>query len=144
METDFGIMPMPKYDENQGQYYSYLSDNWSEFLMVPSTVKNPDMVGNVLNAMGYYSQQILYPEVVNRTVMDKTIRDDNAADMLDIIFRNTLFDANDFFMWDGGSLYNIWANCVSKKENVFASSYAKLEGTIQKNMNKDMEKLAGV
>lgn len=143
MDTDFGILPMPKYDETQSQYYSYLSDNWSEFLVVPSNNDNPAMTGNVINAMGYYSQQILYPEVINRTVMDKTIRDDAAADMLDLIFRNTKFDANDFFRWDDMALYyNIYDRSITKKSNLFASGFEKIGKSMQKKMENTMKIIA--
>jgi len=139
MDTDFGILPMPKYDENQKEYRAYVSDTWTDVLGVPADITNAEQVGHVLNAAGYYSQQHLYPEVINRTVMDKTIRDDAAADMLDIIFRNTLIDANDFFLWDGGAIYNIWSTSVANKSNALASEFAKLESAMQTNLQKTAE-----
>ena len=141
MDTDFGILPMPKYDENQKEYNTYVSDTWTDVLCVPASSADVDMVGHVFNAAGYYSQQYLYPEVINRTVMDKTIRDDAAADMLDIIFRNTLLDANDFYRWDSGNIYSIWEKSVKDKNNALASQFAKIENSMQKKMEQSLEYL---
>ena len=142
MVSDFGLVPMPKYDEAQETHYTYLSDNWAECLMVPATVKDADKIGNVLNAMGYYSQQYVYPEVVERTVNTKTMRDEAAGDMLNIIYNNILFDLNDFYLWDGRQTYSIWQNCVNKRSNVFSSTYAAIEKGMLKKMNQTLEELA--
>ena len=142
MDTDFGILPMPKYDENQKQYRSFVSDTWTDVLCVPVSVADADRIGHVLNASGYYSQQYLYPEVINRTVMDKTIRDDAAADMLDLIFRNTLLDANDFYVWDSGNIYNIWEKSVTGKSNALASQFERLEKSMQSKLEKTVEYLS--
>ena len=142
MDTDLGILPMQKYEENQKQYRSFVSDTWTDVLCVPASVADADRVGQILNAAGYYSQQYLYPEVINRTVMDKTIRDDAAADMLDIIFRNTLLDANDFYVWDSGNIYSIWEKSVTGKSNALASQFERLEKAMQSKMEKTVEYLS--
>lgn len=139
METDFGILPMPKFDETQKEYRTFTSDTWTDLLCVPATTTDADKVGHVLNAVGYYSQQYLYPEVIKRTVMGKTIRDESAAEVLDIIFKNIVLDANDFFQWDGGSVYNIWVNSVNSNSNTFASDYAALNSAMQIKMEATLE-----
>ena len=141
MTTDFGLVPMPKYDETQKNHYTYVSDNFAECLVVPATVKDADMVGNVLNAMGYYSQQYVYPEVVERTVDTKTMRDESSADMLDIIYDNILFDMNDFYIWDNRQIMDIWYGCVNSRSNQFASKYAAIEKSTLEKMNQTLEYL---
>lgn len=141
METDFGLVPFPKYDEQQTDYYTYLSDNWTDCLMVPSTCSDPERIGNVLNAMGYYSQQLIYPEVVERTVYNKTTRDEKASDMLDIIYKGFLFDMNDFYLWDNLSTRDIWSACVNSGSNQFASKFAAIATSMETKMQATFEAL---
>ncbi len=136
MDTDFGIIPMPKYDETQEKIASVLCDNWSDFIIVPVTITDPEYVGNVLNAFGNYSQEKVYPQMIEKTIKYKTARDEAAVDMLDMIFRNVMFDMNDFYAWDDGAIYSIWTQSVNLGTNVFASNFEK----IQKGMRKKMEK----
>ena len=102
MESEIGILPLPKYDEKQERYYSTTYGN--SLWVLPKTLDlggESDNVGIILEAMsfsGYYDIIPQYKEVVLKT---KTARDDESADMIDIIFdsvyftfdMNILFDA---------------------------------------------------
>lgn len=50
-----GVLPYPMYDESQGEYSSL---NWNGNIMVPSTVKNPLMVGQTIELLAYYSEPV--------------------------------------------------------------------------------------
>ena len=125
MEADFGILPMPKFDEAQDRYYSQLSDWWADVFCVPVTMENEELTADVLNAMGYYSQQYLYPEIVNRAVVAKAARDDDSAEMMQIIADSIVFDM--YYIYKFGTIMNAVDNCVTTGENVFASKYAEIE-----------------
>ncbi len=51
----FGVLPMPMYDQNQGEYKCL---NWNGLLMVPGAIKNPEMVGDVIELMAYYTAPV--------------------------------------------------------------------------------------
>lgn len=50
MKDDYGILPYPKFDENQKNYYSNSMDNYS-LLSVPKTVQDTEFVGRVTEAL---------------------------------------------------------------------------------------------
>ena len=84
----FGILPYPLYDENQAEYKSL---NWNGLIAVPTTIRNPDMVGEVLELMNYYSDDVklAYHEKLLGTKLADSPDD---AEMLDIIWASQVSD----------------------------------------------------
>jgi hypothetical protein len=60
MKSDFGIIPFPKYDENQDNYATMVEAG-TRLTTVPVTTKNPELVGAVLETMHYYSYKNVIP-----------------------------------------------------------------------------------
>jgi hypothetical protein len=89
MDVDFGILPLPKYDETQTDY---LSLNWSGYMAVPMTISDPEFVGKVVEYLGYYNSDIVIPAFYDILLGQKISRDDDSNDMLDIIFDNAVYD----------------------------------------------------
>jgi len=101
MEDDIGILPYPKYSESQEQYYATAYGN--TLCVLPKTLDlaaEGENVGIILEAMsfsGYYDMIPQYKEVVLKT---KTARDDESADMLDIIFDSVIFNFDMNILFD--------------------------------------------
>jgi hypothetical protein len=101
MEDGIGILPLPKYSENQERYIAPTYGN--TLLVLPKTVNVTDEgenIGLILEAMsfsGYYDMIPQYKEVVLKT---KTARDDESADMLDIIFDSVIFNFDMNILFD--------------------------------------------
>lgn len=133
MEDDIGIIPMPKLDEAQDSYHSAA---WGgAILLLPSTfdMKDAEYAGIILEAMsfaGYYDVVPQYKEIALKT---KTARDDESADMLDIIFAAVSFDFGTNIMYDavfaGSFLTDIWK---AKSSDIIVSSMEKALPTIEK------------
>ena len=99
------------------------------------------MTADVLNAMGYYSQQYVTPAFIDTTVYNKALRDDDSAEMLDIILDNLFLDVSMLYNW--GSLYTKISEMGTKANTNFASLYASIESNIQKDMEKYPSELGG-
>lgn len=91
MNDEFGILPYPKYNEAQDNYYTVVFDNHSVFC-VPKTVKDPERSGLIMEAMGYESMRIVTPAYYEIMLRGKVARDDESRDMLDIIRDSFQFD----------------------------------------------------
>ena len=87
-EVRFGILPYPTYDANQKEYKSL---NWNGLIAVPTTISNPDMVGETLELMNYYSADVklAYHEKLLGTKLADSPDD---AEMLDIIWDSQTSD----------------------------------------------------
>lgn len=131
----FGVLPYPLYDEQQTEYKSL---NWNGMMGVPGAIKNPDMVGEVLELMGYYTAdvKVAYYEKLLGTKLAEAPDD---AEMLDIIWNSQVSDVGLIACNCSGNMdnlvYLIPKICESGKNNY--SSYLKgnLRGA-QKGLDK--------
>ncbi|MCL2517765.1 MAG: hypothetical protein FWF15_04300, partial [Oscillospiraceae bacterium] len=135
MEADFAILPYPKLAENQSDYYTSVSTWYSSFVFIPATNTDIPRTGAVVEALGYYSQKYVRPQAIDVTVTNKLIRDDDSADMLNIIFNTRSYDLAIIYAW-GGFVDNMLYNSVNTRSNTFASNYAKHETNVITAMEK--------
>ena len=131
----FGILPYPLWDENQAEYKSL---NWNGVFGVPGSIKNKDMVGDVLELMGYYTADVkvaYYEKLLGSKISDAP--DD--AEMLDIIWNSQVSDvglisANSSQAMDR-LVYMVPDICASPRSN-FASYMRTYGKGAQKGLNK--------
>ncbi len=93
-DADFGIIPIPKYDEAQEQYASLVSQHTTGLMSIPITKDGADLeeLGMILEALAAESHYTLIPEYIETSLKTKNSRDAESADMLDIIINNRVFD----------------------------------------------------
>lgn len=122
MEVDFGILPFPKYDEEQKNYYSFSLDNYS-VLGVPSNAENAEMVGALVEAMSAESKKSVMPAYYDKALQGKYTRDERSAQMLEVIMDGRTFDMSILYSAALGDLPYFVSNTLVNQEN-YASSYA--------------------
>lgn len=84
----FGVLPYPLWNQSQTEYKSL---NWNGVFGVPSSIKNPDMVGDVLELLGYYTadvEEAYYEKLLGSKLSEAP--DD--AEMLDVIWNSQVSD----------------------------------------------------
>ena len=96
MESDFGVVPYPKYDENQEQYHSYLHDAFS-VVMVPNSCSDSELTATIMQALAVESHNTVMPAYYEVVLTNKYMRDQQSVQMLDIIFQNVAFDTGWLF-----------------------------------------------
>ncbi|MCD7782978.1 MAG: hypothetical protein LUI15_03690 [Firmicutes bacterium] len=94
MESEFGIVPYPKWDEDQEEYYARVSYFWS--FVVPNTA-DPDFAGAVMEVLNYYSATDggVVTAYYDQSLSGRTMRDEESQEMLDIIFSHRVADLGD-------------------------------------------------
>ncbi|MCL1795036.1 MAG: extracellular solute-binding protein, partial [Oscillospiraceae bacterium] len=136
MESDFGILPTPKLDEAQDKYYTPINPVATSCIAVPATVGNREKTSVVLEALSAESRYTLMPAYYDVTITNKMIRDEESAEMLDLILGSRVFDLGFIFNW--GSLGDLPTSLYPKGDN-FVSAYEKLEPRAIKEMEKTIE-----
>ena len=126
MEANFGILPLPKYDEAQPQHYSTMQYNNATVMCVPVTGADFERTGAILEAWAAESVDTLTKAYYDITLKGKYSRDDESSDMLDLIFSTRVMDQGMFFNWSGMQAF--FEDFVTKKNLTFASHYEKAEG----------------
>lgn len=92
METDYGILPIPKYDEEQTRYYNLVMPDGDSVLAVPISNDDPEVTGFVLEALSAKSYYTVYPSFYEVVLKGKSTRDQESREMLDLIFQNRTYD----------------------------------------------------
>jgi len=98
MEADFGIIPYPKYDEVQENYYSRVEGGRASG--VPITVTDTDMVSVIMEAMSATSYELVIPAYYEIALKGKVSRDAESEEMLDIIMNGRIYDLGDTYWCD--------------------------------------------
>ncbi len=93
MPEDYGVVPFPMYDENQGAYHSRLVDGWIH--CVPATCKDPDMTSIIMQALAYYSFNTVYDVYYENALTAKYVRDQESVEMLKLILSTLFVDLGD-------------------------------------------------
>lgn len=84
MDTDFGILPYPKWNEAQEIYGTTINDSASVFL-VPKTIDDPEFVGIITEALAAESYKHVVPAYYDVVLKTKASRDEESAEMIDLI-----------------------------------------------------------
>ncbi|MBQ8401550.1 MAG: hypothetical protein IJX14_06430, partial [Clostridia bacterium] len=134
MDSDFGIIPMPKYDEKQEQYYASTHPAYLSFVTIPTSNPEPERTGTILEAVNAYSMEYVVPAVYQTTLVGKVIRDVESEEMLDIIFANRVYDIGYLFNWGDMSIFV--SNFSQQNNTNFASGFAKSESKFQADIDK--------
>lgn len=95
-ETDFGILPFPKYDSNQKDYGHAVSAFHCAFVCVPTLAASP-RVGAILEELAYQGKKLLTPAYYDQTLIGQYTRDEESAAMLDLIFATRVYDVGIYY-----------------------------------------------
>ena len=132
-EINFGIIPLPKYDEAQKTYYSNTNAYSTALVSVPTTVSDPSRAGLLLEAYSARGMQEVTPIFNDVQVMTKSIRDEDSAEMLELIFANQMYDIGYFFRW---------GDTFSKVKNAFnqrSTNIVSVLESVAKQSAKDVQ-----
>ena len=94
-DFEVGMLPMPKYDSAQENYCQYADGNCLNFAGIPIDSETPEDTALLLEAMSAESPETLTKAYYDVCLTGKSIRDEESAEMLDIIFNNYTIDYAD-------------------------------------------------
>lgn len=135
MKDDFGILPLPKLDENQDDYITYGNPWVSAGVAIPATCSDTDLAGLVMEILAYVSYNDLQPAVYEATLREKLTRDESSKDMLDIIYRDIYFDLNSIYNF-GNSSDHLRKYAVGAVNTGFVSTYASIKTKAETELQK--------
>lgn len=137
MDTAFGILPMPLYDESQERYYHIINPHVAAMLLVPKDCRDTTRAGYVLDALGAESKNILTPAYYDQYLKSKGTRDNDSEEMLDIIFDSMTYDIG--YLYNFGDLGGMLLTMVNGYSTDLASRYQKYESKAVKAIDKMVE-----
>jgi hypothetical protein len=96
METDFGIIPYPKFDRSQSQYYARIS--YYIPTVVPVSNNELEMTGAIFEVLNAESHRTVLPTYLDTILRVRNTRDEESAAMLDLMFDSFVVDIGDTTM----------------------------------------------
>ena len=139
--VSYGILPPPKYDENQQSYYAYVSPVGVPGICIPKTNKNPSETALIVAAMAEASTGTLNEAYYETMLKKRKVEDNESKEMLDLIFNNRVYDLGMVFNW-ADMLWLAPYSITSDGQNLFASQYHAKKDMIESAMQKTIEQFA--
>ncbi|MGI6742835.1 MAG: hypothetical protein ACOX4O_04130 [Eubacteriales bacterium] len=134
---EYGIIPVPKYDESQQNYHTLSQDAYSLFC-VPKNAGDLEMIGAVTEAMAAESYFSVTPAFFETAMKYKYSTDENSIEMLDIVRSGALFNFGFVNSVSCENMIHIFRYMVMEKKP-FTSLYAKNESRYQAALTKLVE-----
>lgn len=125
LDLSYGIIPFPKYDENQEKYQTISQDAYSLFC-VPLTAGDAEMIGAVTEALAFDSYENVTPAYFESAMKAKYSQDEASARMLDLIRDGLTFNFGFVNSSSCENMIHILRNVASSNKG-YASIYAANE-----------------
>lgn len=134
METDFGVLPYPKFTETQETYYT-LPESGSAYVISVPISADTERSGIILEALAAESTVTVTPAFYDVCLTGKIVRDNESEQMLSIIFGNKVFDI--------GYILNIggFTSTITNLEKAASSDVVSKYTASQKSSQKALDKL---
>ncbi|MBQ7301317.1 MAG: carbohydrate ABC transporter substrate-binding protein [Clostridia bacterium] len=141
VDYEIGVVPMPKYDEAQKEYRSYIYHGAGS-MGIPKTNSDPERTGVICEYLAAYSHETVRETYFNETLDFKYIQDEEGQKMLDIIFANGTVDLTAVYGW-GTAMTTIRGQLFKGKTDI-VSVVEKRAAKIESGIADTVEALANV
>ena len=135
--VEFGIIPMPKLNEDQDKYYTPCSAHMAYGIVIPTSVADPEFSAYMTELICCEAKNYVTDAYYEVTLKKRDAKDDETERMLDLIFSNVIYDTGYIYGFDGASsiltnlMTNNSADVMSSIEAVKDSIEAAIEDTIE-------------
>ena len=139
-EDNFGVLPMPKFDENQESYISMMATWGVEMTTVPKTNTEYERTGTILDYLAYQSYISLMEPYYDSYLTQKGARNEDSAEMLSIIRDTRTVSLGYLFSWSNTLEEQIRTQLMKGNADI-ASTIAKYHSRVQTTIDKSMAKI---
>lgn len=130
MRDKYTVLPLPKYDEAQEDYYTFVQEQYSIF-MVPQNASDPQLSGVLLEAMAAQSYKTLRPTYYDSVLKGKYTRDEETRQIVDMVMSNVKLDASFIY---GSVSFNmgkkVFSELFGEKNKNFETKFSTYERLI--------------
>ena len=140
MESDYGLLPYPLFDENQATYGTRVQDAvslWS----IPIDAKNSDMSAVVMEALAAQSWRTVTPAYFDVALKYRYSRDAQTAEMVDLIKDSIYINFESLYNESIGNPWFVMRTLMTAKNSNFSSYWAAQKRMIGKQLGKAVDKM---
>jgi hypothetical protein len=140
MEDDYSLVPYPKYDEAQDQYYTRIQDGVSLFC-IPMNSSRTEIAGAFMEAASSESYKNVSPEYFDVAMKLKYTRDETASKILDIIRDGAYLNFAGIYNESIGYPWHVLRSLMDARNSNFASWFDRNERVITRGIEALVEKM---
>lgn len=129
MDDDFGIIPLPKFDEDDE--YATIVNGHAHLMLIPATVSDPERTGAIIEALCAIGSRDVIPAFYDVALKSKYARDDESEAMIDTIKESIVYDLGYF---TDGQLGSVGQELSTDGNHDFASYYAERESASEQEL----------
>ena len=130
MSDDFGILPWPKFTSSDD--YATVVNGHASLMIVPVTVSDPDLTGQVLEALCAVGHNNVIPAFYEVSLKTMFSRDAESEAMIDIVKDSVIYDLG---YASGGTFQSVGHDLAGMSNPDFASYYASKESQALTSLN---------
>jgi len=138
MESDFGILPMPKWSREQSGYYT-ISTDWYSLFCIPVTCARIEAVGATMEALAAESYRRVTPAYFEVALKQKYSRDEETSQMLDIIREGLRFDFGTVNTANLDGIHAVFRTLMDTGSREFVSFFEANEARYQTALDRLIE-----
>ncbi len=131
MEDEYGIIPFPKYDEAQEQYYSCMVESL-RFAALPTNCQKFDAVCATMEQMAFEGYKTMMPVYYETVLKAKYARDSVSGAMIDLIRDNCMAEFAFIHILQYDIMVCYHRDLIVSGSSDIASHYAKREKLLKK------------
>ncbi|HAN20699.1 MAG TPA: hypothetical protein DCP51_03340 [Clostridiales bacterium] len=138
LDFQFGVLPIPKFNEEQDKYYCSVNRYQSSVIGIPTTnIDNKEATAFLLEALGYFSDDVT-EAYFETTLKLQAIEDDEDAKMLDLIYNNRFYDIGAIYNWGSSvnpSLVGLYSSVIGDDStNTLTSKWESIKDAVETDM----------
>ncbi len=142
MTDDYGIVPPPKYEESQKNYYSETYD--AMYTAVPISADDTDFSGAVLETLSFVGANNIIGAYTETTMKYKKSRDERTIDMIQKCIDGRVIDTGVIYLFDYFGYDVLFANVINQKTYKYTSYAASRVKNAQKRLDEIVAVMNGV
>ena len=129
MDDDFGIIPYPKFSEDDE--YASIINGHAPLALIPITVSDANRTGAITEALCAYGSKYVIPAFYEVSLKTKYARDEESEEMMDIIKDSIVYDIG---YVAGGPFQSVGRDLSLTTTHDFSSFYAAREASGKKTI----------
>ena len=139
-ECNFGILPVPKYSEEQDAYHSLVSTLYATCAAIPISAADKEMSAIILQAMSEASTNTTKEAYFEIILKLRKIQDNESEAMLDKIFDERVYDLGIVFNWGGtdNSIGTFLNKIAMSGQQTFTSSLESITDIVEADLEKTL------
>lgn len=142
IEFNIGIVPSPKYNAEQEQYYSLIEGGAQTILPKTLGTDTQHKTAVLLDAFGYYSFMESIPAYIDQVLMTKVARNEDSSEMLQIVFDTSFYDLGTG-VWSADTKNTFTQNIFLPRSDTVVSHCEKIGRAVSKKLERFIADIAG-